>query len=448
MKSDHTQDPQPDFGRDDALGVELEETGGSALVLENARLRAELAQREQLGAVMASVVVTITSIGDQHEIMTKVVALAGAALGADSCYIALLKDRAWKPAYLWQLPSGFAGTDIAVGQMPLAALALRAARPVAIDDCEDGNKVDPELRRRWGLRALLAAPMMVRNELLGGLFFHYTGGVHHFSPSEIAFAQSVAGATSQALQAARLLEQQRLIAVTLQENFIHPLPKVRGLELSVVSKTAHVPELVGGDFSDVFLLNDHHVAILIGDVAGKGIRAAGLTETLRSTVRAFAAVDPSPAYVLTSTNQLLLRREVGEELATAFLVILDTQSGRALCASAAHPPAVHLSDSFCRLLEVPSGVPLGSFEEDYQNAELRLADDDVLVLYTDGVIEARRGPELFGYERLLEAVSGLRGATMKAISDGLSAAAEAFCGRLQDDLHVVALRRAGGRHSE
>ena len=418
MKSDHRQDPQPEFGHDDALGVEPEGTGGSALALENARLRAELARREELGAVMASVVATITSIGDQQEIMTKVVAQAGAALGADSCYIALLKDRAWKPAYLWQLPSGFAGTDIAIGQMPFAALALRAARPVAIDDCEDGDKVDPELRRRWGLRALLAAPMVVRSELLGGLFFHYTGGVHDFSPSEIAFAQSVAGATSQALQAARLLEQQQRIAVTLQENFIHPLPKLEGLELSVISKTAHLPELVGGDFSDVFVVNDHHVAVLIGDVAGKGIRAAGLTETLRSTVRAFAAVDPSPAYVLTRTNRLLLRREVGEEFATAFLVILDTQSGRAICASAAHPPAVHLSDSFCRLLEVPFGVPLGSFDEDYQNAELRLTDDDVLVLYTDGVTEARRGAELFGYERLLEAVSGLRGATMKASRTG------------------------------
>ena len=145
------------------------------------------------------------------------------------------------------------------------------------------------------------------------------------------------------------LERQRLIAVTLQENFIHPLPKLEGLELSVVSKAASHPELVGGDFSDVFLLDDGSVAILIGDVAGKGIRAAGLTETVRSTVRAFAAVDPSPAFVLQMTNQLLLRREVGEELVTALLVMLDRLSGRALVASAAHPPVVHLSTSTCLL---------------------------------------------------------------------------------------------------
>ena len=441
MKSDNEQEAPQDFSNDVTPRVEPKAAGGAALARENARLRSELAQREQLGAVMASVVTAITSIGDQREIMTKVVALAGEAIGADSSYISLLKDRAWKPAYLWQMPDGFTGTDIAIGRKPLAALALGAERPVAVDDCENDNQVDPELRHRWGLRAVMMAPMVVRGELLGALFFQYTGGVHHFTPSEIAFAQGVAGATSQALQATQLLEQQRLIAATLQENFIHPWPKLEGLELSVVSKTASQPELVGGDFSDVFLLDDGSVAILIGDVAGKGIRAAGLTETVRSTVRAFAAVNPSPAFVLRMTNQLLLRREVGEELATALLVMLDRLSGRAFVASAAHPPAVHLSTSTCRLIEVPFGVPLGSFDEEYQNGELQLAREDVLVLYTDGVTEARRKGELFGYERLVEAVSGLRGATMGDLSQGVCDAAEAFCGRLKDDLQVVALRR-------
>jgi Stage II sporulation protein E (SpoIIE)/GAF domain len=441
LKSDPIDDVPQDFGDDAMPRVEPTVTGAAALARENAGLRSELAQREQLGAVMASVIATITSIGDQHAIMTKVVALAGEAIGADSSYVALLRGRAWKPAYRWQMPDGFAGTDVAPGRTPPAALGQRPARPVAIDDCENDDRVDPELQRRWGVRAVMMAPMVVRGELLGGIFFHYTGGVHPFSPSEIAFARGVAGATSQALQASHLLEQQRRIAVTLQENFIHPLPELEGIELSVVSRTASQPELVGGDFSDVFLLDGGTVAILIGDVAGKGIRAAGLTETVRSTVRAFAAVDPSPAFVLRMTNQLLLRREVGDELVTALLVVLDRPSGRALVASAAHPPAVHLSASSCRLLEVPFGVPLGSFDEDYENGELRLARDDALVLYTDGVTEARRAGELFGYERLVEAVSGLRGATMADLSQGVCDAAEVFCGRLKDDLQVVALRQ-------
>ena len=434
--------------REEALGVERKDNGGSALALENARLRAELARREQLGEVMATVVAAITSRRDQQEIMTRVVALAGEALDADSSYIALLKGRAWKPAYVWQMPSGLRHKSIPIEQTPFAALALRVGRPVAIDDCRDDQRVDPELQRTWGVRAVMMAPMVVRGELLGGLFFHYRQGPHHFSKSEIAFAESVAGATSQALQAARLFEQQRRIAVTLQENLIHPLPEVEGLELSVVGSTAYEPELVGGDFSDVFLLDSRHVAILIGDVAGKGIRAAGLTETVRSTVRAFAAVDSSPAFVLRMTNQLLLRRDVGEELVTAFLVILDTRSGRAIFASAGHPPPVHLGPSACRLLELPFGVPLGSFDEDYLESRLQLTADDALVLYTDGVTEARRGRELFGYERLVEAVSALRGRTMQELAEGVRDAAVGFAGKLKDDLHVVAFRLIGGMQRE
>ena len=106
------------------------------------------------------------------------------------------------------------------------------------------------------------------------------------------------GIGSLALANARLYEEQQRIAPTLQENFLHELPTVAGLELGMVTKTANEPELVGGDFSDVFVLDDTHVVVLIGDVAGKGVRAAGLTETVRSTVRALAAVDSSPAFIL------------------------------------------------------------------------------------------------------------------------------------------------------
>jgi serine phosphatase RsbU (regulator of sigma subunit) len=103
------------------------------------------------------------------------------------------------------------------------------------------------------------------------------------------------------------LRPQRNIATTLQENFIHEPPKVAGLEIAVVSQAAYEPELVGGDFSDVFVVDDTHVVALIGDVAGKGVRAARLTETVRAKMRAFASIGPSPALVLARTNELMLR---------------------------------------------------------------------------------------------------------------------------------------------
>jgi serine phosphatase RsbU (regulator of sigma subunit) len=243
-----------------------------------------------------------------------------------------------------------------------------------------------------------------------------------------------------AIENAQRFEEQRRIAVALQENFLSPLPQVEGLDTGLVMETAFQPERVGGDFSDVFLIDDSLVAVLIGDVAGKGIRAAGLTERVRSAVRAFSTVDTSPAFILRKTNQLLLRREIQDEFVTAFLLVLDRETGRATYASAGHPPPVLVNVRRCRLLDASFGIPLGAFDEDYLDSHLTLAVDDCLVFYTDGVTEARRAGELFGETRLVEAVSGLRDRSPQEVAEGVRDEAAAFAGRLGDDLEVLALR--------
>ena len=243
-----------------------------------------------------------------------------------------------------------------------------------------------------------------------------------------------------AIENAQRFEEQRRIAVALQENFLSPLPKVQGLEMGLVMQTAFQPELVGGDFSDVFVMDDSRVAILIGDVAGKGIRAAGLTERVRSVVQAFATVDSSPAFILRKTNQLFLRRQTPGEFVTAFLLILDRTTGQAAYSSAGHPPPVLVSARECRLLETSFGLPLGSFDRDYLDAHATLDAGDCLVFYTDGVTEARRAGELFGDTRLVAAVSRLQARSPQALAEGVRDEAAAFGGRLGDDLEVLALR--------
>jgi len=235
---------------------------------------------------------------------------------------------------------------------------------------------------------------------------------------------------------------QKRIATTLQENFVHPLPTVAGLELGMVALAATQPELVGGDFSDVFVIDDTHVAALIGDVAGKGVRAAGHTETVRSVIRTLAAIDFSPALILAKANELLLRYDPDEPHVTAFLAVLDPHTGHLSYASAGHPAPVHLGAFSCRPLEVAFGPPLGSFERPYANAHAMLTLDDYLVFYTDGVTEARRESDLFGEERLLKAVSGLRGRSAQEVAEGVRDVALAFGGELRDDLQVVVVRLA------
>ncbi len=249
-------------------------------------------------------------------------------------------------------------------------------------------------------------------------------------------------AEHEALENARRFEEQKRIAVTLQENLIHPLPSVDGLELGVVSQTAFEPELVGGDFSDVFVVDDAHVVVLIGDVAGKGVRAAGLTETVRSTIRALASVDCTPGFILAKANELLLRFDPDEAHVTALCAVLDPRTGHLTYASAGHPAPVHLGASSCRSLDVVFGPPLGTFRRPYANAHAMLTLEDYLVLYTDGVAEARRGDELLGEQRLLDVVERLRGGSAQEVAEGVRDGALVWADQLRDDLQVVVLRLA------
>ena len=99
---------------------------------------------------------------------------------------------------------------------------------------------------------------------------------------------------------------------------------------------------MGGDFSDVFVADDTHVVVLIGDVAGKGVRAAGHTETVRSVVRTLAVNRPLAGPLLGKANELLLRFDPDEPHVTAFLAVLDPQTGHLSYATAGHPAPVHL----------------------------------------------------------------------------------------------------------
>ena len=254
----------------------------------------------------------------------------------------------------------------------------------------------------------------------------------------VAFVQAE---TARREQSAELRSAQR-IASALQENLIHALPVVPGLDLGRVARAAIAPELVGGDFSDVVLLDDGHVAILIGDVAGKGVEAAGLTETVHSMVRAFATVDASPAFVLRKTNELLLRHEPDPHHVTAFYCLLDPCTGHLAYASAGHPAPIHVGPDLCRPLTVRFGTPLGAFKGDYDSAHATITLDDYLVLYTDGVTEARRAGEMFGEERLLKVLARLRGRSAQELAEGLVAAVTAYADRLADDVEVVVLRLA------
>ena len=125
---------------------------------------------------------------------------------------------------------------------------------------------------------------------------------------------------------------------------------------------------------------------------------------------------------------------------TVLLGLLDPRTGQLTYASAGHPSPVHLGRDAGRSLDVSFGPPLGTFTTDYLSAQTRLTADDYLVLYTDGVTEARRDGAMYGEKRLVEAVAGLRGSSAQQLADGLLREVAAYADRLADDIQIVALR--------
>jgi len=240
------------------------------------------------------------------------------------------------------------------------------------------------------------------------------------------------------------LTEQRRIAAALQEHFLHPLPEIAGWEFGLATLTAGAVELIGGDFHDVFAISDRQLAVLLGDVEGKGVTAAGLTETVHIATRALALFTPSPGFVLERVNKLLLLQE--SDLVTALFAVVSRQSGMMSIGSAGHPPPLHLHrDGSLSRLTIAPGPPLGAFETSgYAMSVAQLEPGDALLLYTDGVTDARRDGRFLGEDGLLEAARPLTGHSAQEIASGLRRSVSEFADTLRDDVHILVVKRVAG----
>lgn len=231
------------------------------------------------------------------------------------------------------------------------------------------------------------------------------------------------------------------IAKTLQESLIKPVPQIPDLEIATALKSAYEAQRVGGDFYDIFELGNNLVAVLIGDVAGKGIEAAGLTETVRSSVRTLSYIDPSPSFVFGKTNEALIKQTPSELFITSAFFVINTATRQVRFTRAGHPPAFLCSQKACSIIESPIGYPLGTYIDIYEEDCFQLQKKQTLLLYTDGLIEAKRERKLWGEESVLKVLQKVKSQKPQSIIDTLLKEATDFAeGKLQDDIALVAIR--------
>jgi PAS domain S-box-containing protein len=344
------------------------------------------------------------------------------------------------------------------GEHPVAQV-LRLNQPMIWRDLKAPEVVDkvsqsPEhlqLMNEAGYNSAAVVPLIARGRTLGALSFLHAHGDMRYDQGDLEFLAELGERAALALDNARLYRERDRVAKNLQRGLRPPRPaEVAGLEISVVFEAAGEGIEVGGDLYDV-LPTDDGCWILVGDVAGKGSTAAGVSVALRHSVRGLTREISEPEEVLRRVNELLLTGDSLNDFATAMLARLrrDGAGWQLELASAGHPPAVLATESGPDLLG--GGSVLGAWQEaNVERHQRSFGLAETLALCTDGWLEAgpvasHQGPENFA--EMTQALSGLDlgevTARLRADAVGRSS------GRLRDDLVVLAVRpRATSEVSE
>jgi serine phosphatase RsbU (regulator of sigma subunit) len=254
----------------------------------------------------------------------------------------------------------------------------------------------------------------------------------------VKLSRSSAAAIANAID----FQRERHIARALTLGFVpESLPEVEGYETGLLYSPA-ANEPTGGDVYGAWGLPGGEVAVLVGDVAGKGVETAALSAMVRFFIEARSWDSADPSMVLEQANGMLLTRLPQDSFATAFLGVLAP--GRLRYCNAGHLPPLHVVGGVAQPL-VSHGLPLGIDPSvDYEEGELELAPGDVVFAFTDGLIEARRAGELFGVDRLADFVAEYAGVlSPQELVGAVRGEVARFADGLSDDAVALALRRLG-----
>lgn len=416
----------------------------AAVAIENARLYEERERQAELAGALNRINEVVHSTLDFDTIMQDVVIETTTATELDAIAVQMREECGWKFPYSHGLPEELRTSCLEDSEIPVSASVLNTGRPLLVDGACSDPQGNAEFVERFDVGALIAIPLFVRGEVLGVLLgVRFGGDDDRIGGEQVDFLHKVAATLSLALANARLYQSEHTIAETLQEALLSLPDKVPGIGFAHSYHSAAEAARVGGDFYDLFEIEHDRVGVVIGDVAGKGLGASVLTSLLRNAIRAHAAEANTPGAVLKMTNDLVYRQTSAEAFATVLFGMMDRSDGRMVYANAGHTTAL-VARADGEVVSLPPNAPLlGAFAEvEFRNSVTTLQLHDVLLLYTDGLIEARRDGELYGESRLFETVAGLTDEepsemVRKIVDDVLG-----YTGRtLADDLALLAIKR-------
>ncbi|XCM81225.1 SpoIIE family protein phosphatase [Kitasatospora sp. HUAS MG31] len=299
-----------------------------------------------------------------------------------------------------------------------------------------GRSVVPQPGPDPLLRSTLVVPLVARDQVLGLVQLSRAIGSEPFDARDVAIAEELVARAAVCVDNARLYRREHERALILQRSLLPPgNPAASGLEIARRYLPSNNNTEVGGDWFDVIPLPGSRTALVIGDVMGRGLRAAVAMGQLRTAVRTLAMLDLDPAEVLTALDEIARglgdtsttdAGQSGEEiyLATCVYAVYDAVKQRCILANAGHlPPALLVPGESAAMVNVPPGLPLGVGGEPFEEVTIELPAGSVLGLYTDGLVESRQ-------HQLDEGLKAFR----TALTNG-SAELEQLCDQVLEELN-------------
>ena len=282
-----------------------------------------------------------------------------------------------------------------------------------------------------------SVPLRVQNQTLGSITLLRRRGERPFDAEDEDFARQLASRAASALLVTRRHQQERETAEVLQRSMLSTLPELPELELHGYYRPAGESTHIGGDWYDAVDLGAGRTALVIGDVMGRGMRAAAVMGQLRTAARTLARLDLPPQQILGLLDELVSELADGQ-IVTCFYGVYDPAAGMLSWCSAGHPPPVVRRSSGTSRLSGEPGAPLGAGHPVYAEHRDPLLPGDVLCLFTDGLIEDRQRDLDVG----LAQVEQLLGGPWTGLAEIAARLVAEIAGGEEDDVAVLLVRVA------
>lgn len=341
---------------------------------------------------------------------------------------------------------------------------LRDGESVLYQDTDSDSELNAaESIMSLNLRSIVCVPLRGKHGIMGILYIDSDRQNQAYSHEDLLLASAMGNSAGLALENAKMhqeildkqrMEQEIATAWTIQEGFLVKEWPAEDPRYQVYGETRPA-KTVGGDFYDFVHPRESLVGLLIGDVSGKGVPAALTMAQLLAEFRLHARVMESPAAVIRALNVELVERSQRGLFCTLCYLTLDLETGRVTCANAGHLPVVRLGACGASVFAEASGPPAGILPQaDWEDARTTIAPDEMLVLLTDGIAEARGAvtgrapggdPVEYGLSGLMHLVEHLYNEAPKNLIESVNADVRRFCapGTPHDDCTMMAIRYLG-----